>query len=141
MVGGDGEEREDRDERDRDEGGEAAGDGAGDGAGAGAGSTRDVRESRGLANRASKPGSQDGSALDGQGLDDPLRGFKVAQGVDDGQVDLNLWPDHCVSFAEFIHNITPRHHGRFRGRLDGDRLHRAPGGFACALSVLWGGQS
>lgn len=30
-------------------------------------------------------------------LDDPLRRFRPVQGVDDGQVDLNLWPDHCVS--------------------------------------------
>lgn len=36
---------------------------------------------------------------DNLGLTDPRNGYKTTQGVDDGQVDLNLWPDHCVSIG------------------------------------------
>lgn len=57
---------------------------------------RDVRESRGKGVGAKVDDDDDDDAVT-QGLDDPFRKYKVVQGVDDGQVDLNLWPDHCVS--------------------------------------------
>lgn len=43
--------------------------------------------------------TEDEDDLEGEdnlGLTDPRSGYKTTQGVDDGQVDLNLWPDHCV---------------------------------------------